>query len=360
MPTRHRGFYLRTLPAIKARKAAKSQEIVFQIVRPDKKLNTINRRLSLHTRTNIMSEQIGCDISQKTIDVFNIQTDSYVRIENNLKGFKKFKQHFPNVGQYHICMEATGNYYEEFADYLHDAGYKISVVNPLRIKYFMKSEFCRLKTDKQDAKMIALYCQKMKPKPDYKKPTPEQYQIKRLISHIKQLLKQQTAIKNRIKSSKDDFIKSQLHQQLKDIKTYIKTARAKLSELNSTQSCEHLNSIPAIGNTTSVILHYYLSLYDFDTAGKFTAFAGLSPSKYESGTSVKKSDQLSHLGNRTLKTALYMSAVVAYRIELFKGMVERLKRKGKPNKVILAAIMRKLAVLAWILHTRNEDYRKPA
>lgn len=301
---------------------------------------------------------VGSDIAQKTIDIhINDEKGTYLQINNNETGFKKLLSKLPENSI--VCMEATGHYYERFADYLYHHGVKVKVVNPLKIKWYAKSEFKRTKTDKQDAKLIADYCEEKSHKlHDYQAPTPEQYKIKRLISYLSQLVQQKTALKNRLHSSQDDFIKSQINQQIKDVKKYIEAAEQELSALSDNPLTHNLDTIPAIGKTTAAILSYYLTIYQFENKNKFTAFAGLSPEKHQSGESVNQPDKLTSLGNRTLRKALYMPAVVAYRIGLFRRLVQSMQSKGKSGKVIIVAIMRKLAVLAFTLYERNERYNE--
>lgn len=304
-----------------------------------------------------MQSKIGCDVSKDTIDIYSISKNHYFKITNNEAGYQQFINKLPDKESLHICMEATGNYYENFADYLSQKGYHISVVNPLKIKQYSRARFNRTKTDKQDAKLIAQYCADHNPKPDYQMPTAQQYQIKRLISHIKQLNHQKVSLKNRIKSSKDDFVTAQLQKQLVDTDCYLEECNSRLAHLSDNETTNNIDTIPSIGKTTAAILAYYLTFYRFETENQFTAFVGLCPEKHQSGKSVQKRDRLSSLGNRTLKTALYMPAVVAYRIGLFQNLVDRLKKKGKSNKVIIVAIMRKLACLAFTLWQKQEAYQ---
>lgn len=140
------------------------------------------------------------------------------------------------------------------------------------------------------------------------------------------------------------------------MKAHIKTAESKLSELTKSEEKDRLKTIPAISETTARVLVHFLTMFDFKTVNKFTAFAGLSPQQRKSGTSVNKKEKLSRYGNRILKTALYMPAVVAYRIGLFKKMTDRLEKKGKSGKVVIVAIMRKLAVLAFNLYKKGQVY----
>lgn len=304
-----------------------------------------------------MHKKIGCDISKDTIDVYILSSSYHFKTSNNETGYKKFIEKLPDKENLHICMEATGNYYENFADYLSHHGYQISVVNPLKIKEYSRSKFSRTKTDRQDAKIIAQYCEDHKPPANYKAPSEQQYRIKRLIGHIARLKKQQTMLKNQIESTKDADIAGHLHEQLRLVKSQLKHSQNTIAQLNDNEDLRNIDSIPAIGKTTAAILVYYLSFYQFQTANQFTAFAGLCPQKHESGKSVKKRDKTSYLGNRTLKSALYMNAVVAYRIGLYRGLVGRMKDKGKSNKQILVAIMRKLACLAFTLWQKKEAYR---
>lgn len=301
---------------------------------------------------------VGSDVSKDKIDVLiKNKKGLHFTIKNNELGFEKLLKKLPENSV--VCMEATGHYYERFADYLYHHGVKVKVVNPLKIKWYAKSEFKRTKTDKQDAKLIADYCEEKSHKlHDYKAPTAEQYKIKRLISYLSQLVQQRTALKNRLHSNQDDFIKSQLQQQIKDVKNYIAAAEKELHTISDNSLTQNLVTIPSIGKTTAAILSYYLMFYQFADKNKFTAFCGLSPEQYQSGETVNQPDKLTKLGNRNLRTALYMPAVVAYRIGLFKRFVTSMERKGKKGKVIIAAIMRKLAALAFTLYERNEKFNE--
>lgn len=303
---------------------------------------------------------VGSDISQKTIDVqlFD-ENETYIKINNNEMGFNKLLKKLHNKPcNYHFCMEATGNYYENFADFLAEHGFEVTVVNPLKISKFAEAEFQKTKTDKQDCKLIAQYCHEklLMKKGSYKKPTHQQYQVKRLLSYLNQLKQQKTALKNRQQNCKDEFIEAELKKQLDELKLHIKTAESKLSELTKSEAKERLKTIPAISETTAQVLIHFLTMFNFETANKFAAFAGLSPYHRKSGTSVNKKEKLSRYGNRILKSALYMPAVSAYRLGVFRKMTDRLEKKGKTGKVVIVAIMRKLAVLAFNLHTKGQTY----
>ncbi|EGY51310.1 IS110 family transposase [Neisseria shayeganii] len=307
---------------------------------------------------------LGCDVSKDKIDLCFLLLENkqhYLQISNNRSGYLKAQAAIEELGiQPHICMEATGVYYEGLADFMVEQGYPVSVVNPLKIKSFAKSRFQRTKTDKQDAKLIAEYCRDLKPKPDYVKPSADQYAMRRAITLFRQLRGDLTGIKNRIKTAKDPFVKTILAKQAEEFKNHIEAVKEQLATLTeqaeSRQAAAKLQTIPGIGQTTASVLAHYLTMYRFDTENKFIAFAGLAPQWQKSGTSVNRKERLSKYGNRILKGELYMPALVAYRFGFFAKFVDRLKAKGKPTKVILVALMRKLAAIAWNLWHNGQDF----
>ena len=102
-----------------------------------------------------------------------------------------------------------------------------------------------------------------------------------------------------------------------------------------------LESIPGIGEKTSAVLLAY-------HARQFAAFAGLTPRRYESGSSVRGASRMSKAGHVSLRRALYMPAMVATsKTEWGRAFRDRLAANGKKGKVILGAMMRKLAQVAY-------------
>ena len=165
-----------------------------------------------------MRTSVGLDISKKTIDAAYMPAESQITsavFTNDADGIQSLKQWLDAFGQsdLHICMEATGNYYEAAADALSN-DYAVYVVNPLKIKSYAKKRFSRTKTDKQDAKIIAEYCFTALDAELEQRHTPsaDQYRIKRLMALHGQLKQQMTAQQNRLKAAKDKFVQS-IHKE---------------------------------------------------------------------------------------------------------------------------------------------------
>lgn len=110
---------------------------------------------------------LGIDILKAKFDVA-LHKDGkfkFKKFNNNPSGFATLTSWLTknHVTHLHACMEATGNYSESLAFYLHNAGFAVSIVNPSRIKGFSQCQLSRTKTDRADAQLIAGFCRAMNP-----------------------------------------------------------------------------------------------------------------------------------------------------------------------------------------------------
>jgi transposase len=260
-----------------------------------------------------------------------------------------------------LVWKATGNYGEDLAIYLQEAGHTVSIVNPARIKGFAQSELIRTKTDKIDAGIIARFCLAMQPEP-WIPPTPAIRILRALVRRVDSLIDMRSQEKNRISTAHESvilLIKEHivyLDQEIEKIRQQI----AELIEQNPhlKQKKDLLDSIPGIGKVTIPII-----LAELDNLDKFThvrevvAFIGLAPKETLSGTSIKGKPRLCKIGHARLRKALYMPALVS--IQCNPAMIafyNRLKEKGKNGKVIVCAIMRKLVHIIFGILKSGKKY----
>ncbi|HEZ1611426.1 TPA: IS110-like element ISNgo3 family transposase [Neisseria meningitidis] len=306
---------------------------------------------------------IGLDISKDTIDATLHKTNGsihYIKFKNNDDGLKQFRLWIKGnrIRKAYIGMEATGIYYEKAADML-SSYYTVYVINHLKIKDYGKSRFNRTKTDKADSNLIADYIKRHQ---DTLIPyqIPKNKALQKLINLKNQLQQQQKQIKNRLHSTEEDFIRN-IHQDLIDtIQDKMEQVKIAISEQIKKQTdynhYRNLQTIPSIGKDTASVLYAQLTEKHFKTANQFVSYAGLSPAIIQSGTSVRGRGRLSRYGNRRLKSTLYMPALCAYRFNAFPKLINNLKKAGKPKMVIIVAIMRKLAKLAYYIVKTGQPY----
>ena len=293
----------------------------------------------------------GVDISKATFDVA-LLSDNKVKnkkFSNTIKGFAELKQWLKNKGidhAAHACMEATGGYETKLAQYLYDNNFKVSVINPARIKGFSMSKLSRVKTDKADSELIARFCQEMQP--DLWQPTPKHIQeLQQWVRRLDSLIANKNQENNRLDGASEvvainisthiEF----LNKQIKEIEELISNHIKGHKDLNDKSKL--LDSIPGIGEKTIGVILAFLSIEDFDSAKQVAAFVGLNPKPRQSGSSVRGVGKISKTGDADLRKAFYMPAVVSLRFNpIVKDFAERLSGAGKVKMVIVIAAMRKL------------------
>ncbi len=313
---------------------------------------------------------IGFDVSKDTLDCCLLKSSAktddalpHIKQENGIKGFEQIRQWIKQhkIRKVAIVMEATGIYYEAAANYFAQY-YTVYVVNPLKIKKHAEKVFSRTKTDKADAALIADYGKRfLDVLISYRQPEKVEYRLGKLNGLCVQLRAEISRHKNQIHASSDDFI-IQIHQtvieeltkQLVSAHQEIQTISQENERIN--QHCKRLQTIPCINQQTALWILQNLLGKDFKTANKFIAYAGLSPEIKQSGSSVKGKEKLTRLGNKRLKSALFMPALSAMRSNYFKPFVTRLKANGKRPKVIVVALMRKLLKLAYYIYKTKKPF----
>ena len=308
---------------------------------------------------------LGIDIAKQRVAVA-LLVEGKVRnrsFKNAPDGFESLALWLRKWGidQVHACMEATGNYGDALAIYLHGAGHTVSIVNPARIKGFAQSELIRTKTDKVDAGIIARFCLAMKPV-SWTPPSPEIRSLRALVRWVDSLTGMLTQEKNRLGSAHESVIPL-IKGHINYLDKEIEEVREKIADLidrdpDLSQKKDLLTSIPGIGTATiPVILAELDNLERFKHVRELVAFIGLAPKERLSGSSIKGKPRLCKTGNARLRKALYMPALVSIQCNpLMIVFYNRLKEKGKNGKVIVCAIMRKLVHLIFGILKSGKKY----
>jgi transposase len=300
---------------------------------------------------------IGIDVAKAKLDVDILRPDGRHRgkkFDNTPSGHEELVRWLRShdVSHAHVCMESTSTYMEDAATYLSDAGYTVSIINPALSKGFAQSEGLRSKTDKVDARMLAHFCREKRPSA-WEAPHPTERALKALVLRHHALTEMQTQEKNRQETAPEVQLES-IDVLLQCLGTELTRIEKQIKELTDNdpdmkQRRKLLNSIPGIGEKTAAVLLAYTGLkLRFRTARQFAAYAGLTPKQHESGSSVMRTSRMSKAGPVHLRGALYMPAMVAlYKTAWGKAFRERLEGNGKRPKVIIGAMMRKLAQVAY-------------
>lgn len=305
---------------------------------------------------------VGIDVSKAKLDIallMNAKVKSKV-LPNSAEGHKELLEWLGRskapLEELHVCMEATGVYYEAVALALADAGVNVSVVNPSCIKGFGHSENIRNKNDAVDAGLIARYCAAMNPT-FWKPPSLEQRQLRAWalrVQALKDILQQE---ENRLEahtiSGMVDVamnVKAHISWLTTEIKKLEKEINDHIDRHPGLKHDAHLiGSIPGIGTTTVArILGQLGDIRRFESAKAFAAFLGVTPKQRSSGSSIKGRTMISRTGNTSLRAALFMPSLVARRHNpILNKFAERLLAKGMAKKAVIGAVMHKLAHLIY-------------
>lgn len=302
---------------------------------------------------------IGIDVSHKElVVVINVKGKARPAktYENTPAGHKVIiKKCLKLKGKTYICLEATGVYHFDLAVAIsRTEELEIMVINPKIAHNFSKVLMKRSKTDAVDAEVLAIFCERMPFEP-WDRPAEEMISLRALSRRIAALNKLKTQTKNQLhalSSSQEtpglvtettNELIEVLEQQIKvlrDAALVLIRAHAKLKEAYSL-----ITSIKGIADASSIqILAELMILPKELSAKQWVAYAGLDPRHFESGSSVTKKPRISKAGNKYIRHALYMPALVATRHEPhIKGYYKHMINDNGLKKIqAVCAVMRKL------------------
>src|SRR5919199_1315454 len=296
---------------------------------------------------------LGIDLAKLTFDA-TLLTDGgeqhYHSFSNTPEGFTPLQTWLSEHGvtQLHACMEATNVYWEALATWLYAQGHTVSVVNPARIKGYAQATMQRNKTDKLDSAVIAAFCATHHPSA-WQPLSDEHRRLRALVRQREDLLQTQLQQQNRLRDTTDTLVLASLQvvvdtlaSQLKAVEQAIKEHLAAHSELRT--NLQLLTSIVGIGMITAAkLLAEFGDIEQYESAKAAAAEVGVTPSHFESGTSVRRRPRMSKMGKVGLRAALYWPAITAMRrCPGCRKYAERLAARGKAKKVVIGAVMRKL------------------
>ncbi len=293
-----------------------------------------------------------------------------VTFDQSPHGFTALQQHLQRTNTAPaatlVVLEATSTYWVALAVTLHDAGYCVSVVNPLQAHHFAKAQLRRAKTDPSDAQDLAHLAAKLQP-PLWGPPPAVYHEVRQRLMTRDALLTMRQQTRNQRHALLQwpvviDSVRVHLDTVITTLDQQIAELEVELAEVLAhsawAESFTCLTSVPGIGAITAAWL--LMTTVNFTlcaTPDAATAYAGLAPMPRESGSSLRGRPGIGHVGNGHLRTALYMATLSAARHNpAIKTCYTRLRVAGKPAKVAHCAAARKLLHLAWALVTKQQRF----
>ncbi|MBR5827720.1 MAG: IS110 family transposase [Paludibacteraceae bacterium] len=308
---------------------------------------------------------IGIDVSKDSFVAAYPRKNGYITktFKNDTKGVRNFITSLPE--NCHCVMEATGNYSMLLLYLLQQAGVPASMENPQKIKHFSRAMMSVTKTDEIDAKIIAVYGEKMNPEP-YKIPAESILLLKQKRTVLRQLKKHLTATKNlqqalAVLPKQDLASKRTVEKTIKFLERQIAELEDEITNLSNKEYARQMSLLTTIKGISDTIASALIvatgGFTYFSNAKQISRYLGLCPTYQQSGTSVNVKGHINRNGDPHLRGQLYVAALACIRYnKACKDTYENLRAKGKSAKVALIAIANKLIRQAFAVVTKNQPY----
>jgi transposase len=324
-------------------------------------------------RTRIHNDHwVGLDVSKRTFDAAVASPDQrYPRTPLRALPWKSFPRTRAGVAAFlawldeqaprreaRVVMEATGRYSVELASWLlaKRPSLRPAIENPKNTKAFI---------DSLNQRGLAFYGVERCPCP-YEPLSKTRQELRDLNRYRDVLVAQRTAVKNRSHERCASKViarmqKRQLRQLNDDIKAIERETKRIIRDDDSLrQDFELLTSIDGVGPiTATTVLAEIGDLRRFERARQLTAYAGVSPSVVQSGTSVRGKSRMCKRGNQRVRQALYLSAMATLNTKApnsLSAVHYRLREEGKHGKAALGAVMRKQLTVMRAVLISGEPY----
>jgi transposase len=292
----------------------------------------------------MIDHTIGIDISKSHLDVFHLEEQQAKRFENSARGFRSLGRWLSGLVVARVVFEATGPYHRAF-ERAFSGQLPLVKVNPLQARRFAQACGTRAKTDAVDACSLARMGAALALEPD--EPVSEKlHDLRDLQVARTALIKERTRLRNRGHVQTGAILKRQTRARLTLVERQItelddEIARHIAEDRPTARRHDILCSIPGLGQVAAAAILTFLPEIGTLDRKQAASLAGLAPHARDSGQ--WKGRSFISGGRKPLRDALYMPAVVAMRFNPdLKTKYTALRNAGKPAKVAIVAIMRKL------------------
>ena len=306
---------------------------------------------------------VGIDVCKARLDVYLHPTGERFSVANDAGGWRRLRRRLSKHTVELVVMEATSKYHRAAHRHLDTVGIPVAIVNPLRARLFAEACGALAKTDPIDARMLALMGLRLG-LVAVSPPSEAIEALDELVRARSSAVDERVAITNRRHVTGTAFLRAELARRIRVIDTHIGRLEAEIERLimaNPAIAATRaiLRSIRGFGPVNANVLTAGLDELGQLDAKQIAALVGLAPVACDSGP--RQGHRHIRGGRAHLRRALYMAALSAIRFNPDLGRFhQRLRDKGKPSKVAITAVMRKLLVLANSLVAQNRHWTPAA
>lgn len=305
---------------------------------------------------------VGIDVSKHKLDVAHSASVKVQQFECSLAGLERLLSWLKEIQPRLVCLEATGGLERHLVNALHQQDLTVAIVNPRQVRDFARATGQLAKTDAIDARIIALFAERMDPRPT--PPTPEiQQKIVDFTARRRQIQQMRIQEQNRLSTTFEPGIRRLIEQAIELYDQQLQHVNEQLQQLiDQSQALQAkaklLCSMTGIGPTTAAALISELPELGQLNHKQIARLVGVAPTNRDSGT--LRGKRTTGGGRVQLRHALYMPTIVAIRHNAqLKNFYLRLVNAGKPKLLALIAAMRKLLVILNAMVKQHTPWRNP-
>ena len=304
----------------------------------------------------------GIDVSKRWLDVAVHGGDATLRVANAPEGLADLVSWLAGQDVGRVGLEATGGYERAPVAALAKAGFEVTLHQPLEVRLFARIRRIRAKNDRIDAKLIA--CATAQIDSVKAAADPRLAELAERLTAYEQAADLVAQIKTGLEHVTLSDLRDTILAQLRTLTQHKKTLAADLVRRIRTspdlaRRFDLLRSLPGVGPIVALGLTIRMPELGAMERGQASSLIGVAPFDRESGT--RKGQRVIGAGRERPRRLLYLAAMAAKRCDTaLKAFAKRLADKGKPPKVIVVAVMRKLIEAANLVITRNEPWAKTA
>lgn len=298
--------------------------------------------MNTHSATDAGVVYIGVDVSAQWLDIHGLPRKKITRLANASAGHSKLIAALPAAA--HVIIEASGGYEQALWLSLLRAGKSVSRINPGRVRHFARASMKLAKTDAIDAAVLAAFGAAFKPKADAL-PADWELELADLVSRREQLVTARATQKTQVQQLTHERLVAQAKALIKAFSAQIlelnKLIKTVLANQQAHQKAARLQQMDGIAQVAAATLMAELPELGSLTDSQIASLAGLAPHPYDSGP--MRGQRHIQGGRKKVRRVLYMAALRCVQFNtILKAFYQRLLKRGKPFKVAITTVMRKL------------------
>ena len=314
----------------------------------------------LSEQTTAAKSNVGIDACKSWLDTHVLPSAQTLRVPNTGEGIRKLKRWLDRFEVSLVVVEATGKWHRQVHRSLIAGGIEVAVTDPFRVRAFAKAKGILAKTDRIDARVLALFAALMSP--DIRPPASQALEeLAELVTARNSAVAEQTALKNQLAAACGAFLKRQLERRCARIAKDIEVIEREIAKhIAADEGLARryviLTSIPSFGPTVAATLIACLAELGACSRKQIALLAGVAPIADQSGK--REGVRVVWGGRPAVRRALYLAALsAATHNPGMKVFYQRLIAKGKAAKQVLIAVARKLIVLANTLIAEDRTWQ---